>query len=71
MPEDFFPAVFITESFPGQFKYWFYSLIAMSTVLNKTNPAKTILGFASVRDEKREEMHKSKGNALEFNEAAD
>jgi len=27
------PADFITESFPGQFKNWFYSLIAMSTVL--------------------------------------
>jgi isoleucyl-tRNA synthetase len=71
LPQDFFPADFITESFPGQFKNWFYSLIAMSTALKKTNPFKTVLGFASVRDEKGEEMHKSKGNALEFNQAAD
>lgn len=71
MPEDWFPADFITESFPGQFKNWFYSLIAMSTALKQTNPFKTVLGFASVRDEKGEEMHKSKGNAIEFNEAAD
>ena len=71
MPSDWFPADFITESFPGQFKNWFYSLIAMSTVLRKTNSFKTVLGFASVRDEKGEEMHKSKGNAIEFNQAAD
>lgn len=66
-----FPADFITESFPGQFKNWFYSLIAMSTALKNTNPFKTVLAFGSVRDEKGEEMHKSKGNAIEFNEAAD
>lgn len=71
MPSDWFPADFITESFPGQFKNWFYSLIAMSTVIKNTNSFKTVLGFASVRDEKGEEMHKSKGNAIEFNEAAD
>ena len=42
-----FPANFITESFPGQFKNWFYSLIAMSTVLEDTPPFKKILGYAS------------------------
>ncbi len=71
MPADFFPADFITESFPGQFKNWFYALIAMSTALKKENPFQTVLGFASVRDEKGEEMHKSKSNSIEFNEAAD
>ena len=70
MPESWFPADFITESFPGQFKNWFYSLIAMSTVLKNNNPFKTVLGFATLLDEKGEEMHKSKGNAIEFNEAA-
>lgn len=71
MPEEWFPADFVTESFPGQFKNWFYSLIAMSTALQNTNPFNNLLGFASVVDEKGEEMHKSKGNAIEFNEAAD
>ncbi len=71
MPADWFPADFITESFPGQFKNWFYSLIAMSTVLRNENSFKTVLGFATLLDEKGEEMHKSKGNAIEFNEAAD
>ncbi len=42
----------------------------MSTILKNTNPFKTVLGFASVKDEKGEEMHKSKGNAVEFNEGA-
>ena len=71
MPKDWFPADFITESLPGQFKNWFYSLIAMSTVLKSTNSFKRVLGFGSVRDEKGEEMHKSKGNSIEFTEAAD
>ncbi len=70
LPAGWFPADFITESFPGQFKNWFYSLIAMTTALKNSNSFKTVLGFASVRDEKGEEMHKSKGNALEFNQAA-
>jgi len=68
---EWFPADFITECFPGQFKNWFYSLIAMSTVLEKTNPFKILLGFGSVKDEKGDEMHKSKGNAIWFDEAAE
>ncbi|OGE42586.1 isoleucine--tRNA ligase [Candidatus Daviesbacteria bacterium RIFCSPLOWO2_01_FULL_39_12] len=71
MSKDWFPADFITEAFSGQFKNWFYSLIAISTALNKTNPFKNLLGHAMVMDEKGEPMHKSKGNAIEFNEAAD
>lgn len=71
MPEDWFPADFITESFPGQFKNWFYAMIAMSTVLKKTNPYKTVLGFASLLAEDGRPMHKSWGNAIEFNEGAD
>jgi len=69
--QKWFPADFITECFPGQFKNWFYSLIAMSTVLEDTNSFKTLLGYSSVRDDKGEEMHKSKGNAIWFDEAAD
>jgi isoleucyl-tRNA synthetase len=69
--KSWFPADFICESFPGQFKNWFYSLLVMSQVLEGRSPSKTIFGFASVRDEKGEEMHKSKGNAIEFNDAAE
>ena len=31
--QEWFPADWISESFPGQFRNWFYSLLAMSTVL--------------------------------------
>lgn len=69
--EEWFPADFITESFPGQFKNWFYSMIAMSTVLEKTSCFKTVLGYASMLAEDGRPMHKSWGNSIEFNEAAD
>lgn len=69
--EEWFPADFITESFPGQFKNWFYSLIAMSTVLEKKNPFKTLLGYGMVQGEDGKPMHKSWGNSIEFNEGAD
>lgn len=71
LPPLFFPADFITESFPGQFKNWFYSLIAMSTALKNTNPIKRVLGFASVLGEDGRAMHKSWGNSIEFSEGAD
>ncbi len=66
-----FPADLVCESFPGQFKNWFYSLIVMSAVLEHIPPMKTVFGYASVRDEKGEEMHKSKGNTIWFDEAAE
>lgn len=69
--DQWFPVDFITESFPGQFKNWFYSLIAMGTVLENTNPFHTVLGFATMVDEKGNPFHKSAGNAIEFVEAAD
>ena len=37
----------------------------------KPHPFKNLLGFASVVDEKGEEMHKSKGNAIWFDEAVE
>ena len=66
-----FPFDFITESFPGQFKNWFYAILAMSTVLEKQAPFKALLGYATVKDEKGNDMHKSAGNAIWFDEAAD
>lgn len=69
--QNWFPADFVTESFPGQFKNWFYSLIAMSTVLEDVNPMKTVLGFGTLFGEDGRPMHKSWGNSVEFNEGAD
>ncbi|MBN19006.1 MAG: isoleucine--tRNA ligase [Chloroflexi bacterium] len=66
-----FPADWISESFPGQFRNWFYSLLTMSTVLEISEPTKAIFSYAIMRDENGEEMHKSKGNAIWFEDAAD
>ncbi len=69
--EKWFPADFITESFPGQFRNWFYSMLAMSTVLRREAPFQTILGYATVFGADGRPMHKSWGNAIEFDEAAE
>lgn len=69
--KNWFPADFVVESFPGQFRNWFYSLLAMSAMLSKEAPFKTLLGHALVRDARGEEMHKSAGNSIAFDEAAD
>jgi isoleucyl-tRNA synthetase len=66
-----FPADFITESFPGQFRNWFYSMLAMSTVLRREPPFRTIFGYATLFGEDGRPMHKSWGNAIEFDEAAE
>jgi isoleucyl-tRNA synthetase len=66
-----FPANFITESFPGQFKNWFYALIAESTVLENEPPFRLVLGYGTQLGEDGRPMHKSWGNAIEFNEGAD
>lgn len=69
--KEWFPADFICESLPGQFRNWFYSILAMSTVLEKREPFRTILGHAIVKDEQGKDMHKSAGNAIWFDDAAE
>ncbi len=69
--KQWFPADFISESFPGQFRNWFYAMLAMSTVLRREPPFKTIFGYATLFGEDGRPMHKSWGNAIEFDEAAE
>ena len=69
--QEWYPADFVTESFPGQFRNWFYALITESTVMTGQAPFKTLFGYATARDEQGDEMHKSKGNAIPFDEAAE
>lgn len=69
--ETWYPADMISESFPGQFRNWFYSLIAQSTALVNRPAFRTVFSYALMRDEKGEEMHKSRGNAIWFDEAAE
>jgi isoleucyl-tRNA synthetase len=68
--QKWFPADFITESFPGQFRNWFYAILAMSTMMEHRPPFEVLLGHALVRDQHGETMAKTKGNAIEFNGAA-
>ncbi|MBN1435476.1 MAG: isoleucine--tRNA ligase [Sedimentisphaerales bacterium] len=65
------PADLVLECFPGQFRNWFYALLAMSTMMEQMPPFKTLLGHALVRDEEGKEMHKSTGNAIWFDEAVE
>ncbi len=56
---------------PGQFRNWFYSLLAMSTVVDQSPPFLRNFGYATLVAEDGRPMHKSWGNSIEFNEAAD
>ncbi len=69
--EQWYPADLISESFPGQFRNWFYSVIAQSTALTNRPAFLNVFSYALMRDEKGEEMHKSKGNAIWFDDAAE
>jgi len=66
-----YPADWISESFPGQFRNWFYSLLAMATVLDNSAPFRENFSYATLLAEDGSPMHKSAGNMIEFNEAAD
>jgi isoleucyl-tRNA synthetase len=69
--EEWFPADLILESLQGQFRNWFYSLLAMSTVMENRPPSRTIFGHGQVLAEDGREMHKSLGTAIWFDEAAE
>jgi len=69
--QKWYPAKWISESFPGQFRNWFYSLLSMSTVIDQSPPFLENFGYATLLAEDGSAMHKSSGNMIEFNEAAD
>ncbi len=53
----------------AQIRLWFYAQLFMSVVLEGVAPYKKILAYEEVRDEKGNTMHKSKGNAIWFDDA--
>jgi len=69
--KEWFPVDFVVECFPGQFRNWFYSLLATSTIMEDKAPFKNLLGHALVKDETGRDMHKSWGNAIWFDDAAE
>ncbi len=66
-----YPADLVTECFPGQFRNWFYALLAMATMMDNSPPFKTLLGHRLVMNEEGKPMHKSDGTAIWFEEAAE
>ena len=62
--EDNFPANFISEAV-DQTRGWFYSLMAISTLLFNKAPYKNVVVLGHVQDENGQKMSKSKGNAVD------
>ena len=58
-----FPADFICEGI-DQTRGWFYTLLAISTILGFKNPYKNVIALGLILDEKGEKMSKSKGNVV-------
>ncbi|MGN0204708.1 MAG: isoleucine--tRNA ligase [Coprococcus sp.] len=63
-----FPADFISEAV-DQTRGWFYSLMAISTLLFNQSPFKNVIVLGHVQDENGQKMSKSKGNAVDPMEA--
>ncbi|MEG0768349.1 MAG: isoleucine--tRNA ligase [Ruthenibacterium sp.] len=63
-----FPADFICEAV-DQTRGWFYSLLAISTLIFDKAPYKNVLVLGHVQDENGQKMSKSKGNAVDPFEA--
>ena len=66
--EENFPADFISEAV-DQTRGWFYSLLAISTLLFDKAPYKNVIVLGHVLDENGQKMSKSKGNAVDPMEA--
>ena len=66
--ESQFPADFISEAV-DQTRGWFYSLLAISTLLFDKAPFRNVLVQGLVQDENGQKMSKSKGNAVDPMEA--
>ena len=59
-----FPAQFISEAV-DQTRGWFYSLLAISTLLFNKAPYENVIVLGLVQDENGQKMSKSKGNAVD------
>ena len=62
--EQQFPADFISEGV-DQTRGWFYSLLAISTLIFDKAPYKNVLVLGHVQDKDGQKMSKSKGNAVD------
>ena len=62
--EESFPADFICEA-QDQTRGWFYSLLAISTLLDRPAPYRNVVCLGLILDEDGQKMSKSKGNTVE------
>jgi isoleucyl-tRNA synthetase len=62
--ESGFPADFICEA-QDQTRGWFYSLLAVATLLGRAAPYKNVVCLGLILDEDGQKMSKSKGNTVE------
>ncbi|MCI8959177.1 MAG: isoleucine--tRNA ligase [Lachnospiraceae bacterium] len=62
--EEQFPADFISEAV-DQTRGWFYSLLAISTLIFNKAPYKNVIVLGHVQDENGQKMSKTKGNAVD------
>ena len=62
--EQQFPADFISEAV-DQTRGWFYSLLAISTLIFNKAPYKNVIVLGHVQDENGQKMSESKGNAVD------
>ncbi|MEK7510350.1 MAG: class I tRNA ligase family protein [Patescibacteria group bacterium] len=60
---ELFPADYIVEAI-DQTRGWFYTLLAVSTLLGFKSPYKNVISLGHLLDEKGEKMSKSKGNVV-------
>lgn len=62
--EENYPADFISEAV-DQTRGWFYSLLAISTLIFNKAPYRNVIVLGHVQDENGQKMSKSKGNAVD------
>jgi isoleucyl-tRNA synthetase len=68
--QKWYPAHWVSEM-REQIRLWFYSMLFMSVTLEDRAPYRRVLTYEKLMDEKGQPMHKSLGNAIWFDEAAD
>lgn len=68
--EQWFPAELICEM-REQVRLWFYAMMFTAVTLEGRAPYRAVFSYEKLSDEKGEAMHRSKGNAIWFDEAVD
>ncbi|MGC9974070.1 MAG: isoleucine--tRNA ligase [Gaiellaceae bacterium] len=66
--EEWFPADWVCEM-REQIRLWFYSLLFMAVALDGRAPYREVLSYEKLLDESGDEMHGSRGNAIDADEA--